>query len=405
MADGWPVVSIGDACDILRDRVDPARLPPDQMLTHFSIPALDTSGGPIVERAGGLGSHKFRVAKPSVLVSLLNPRIPRSVLTEGGPSVICSTEMAVLQVKSSDAMSIEFLGLVVTTDAFRRDLRRLVAGTTGSRQRVDPAELLSARIPLPPPAAQRRIVDLIKSVDAVGDAAGRESGDTRRALAAFLGDVVVRVEGRARPVAAALALSIGGNWGMDLGSGELDLPVYRQTEFSEDGALLRPAGATRSFSKHKVERRVLRPDDILLQKSAGTPSLPGRVVRVPGDIDRSVPSNFLQLLRPDHKVAKPAFLFWHLWWTHRVGGALEYQAGTNIRNLDVPRYLGREMVFPPLVVQRRIAAAADHLNQVVLMARTTSERTRQLRASLLRDLLEGSHEIPASYDRFLEGAA
>jgi hypothetical protein len=38
-------------------------------------------------------------------------------------------------------------------------------------------------------------------------------------------------------------------------------------------------------------------------------------------------------------------------------------------------------------------------------ARDVESATTALRATLLADLLSGDHEIPSSYDRFLDGAA
>ncbi len=404
MRDGWERVALREVCVLRRDRLDPRRMPADRVLKHFSIPAFDSTGGPSMDRAGHLRSHKFTVDRPSLLVSLLNPRIPRTVIAQGGPDVVCSTEMAVLQPRWGD-VTIGYLGVWASSDAFRRELERLVAGTTGSRQRVDPPELLDLPFAFPPLAEQRRIVDLVGALDAGAALACTLARAAETALVSFLDEVASQSSGNVVRPADLLALSVGGDWGGDPGTGEIDLPVYRQTEFTDVGLLSRPAQAVRSLSVRKLERRRLRPGDILLQKSAGTPSLPGRVVRCPDSIEEAVPSNFLQLLRPDPAQCSPAFLFWHLWRTHRVGIALDYQAGTNIRNLDVGRYLLREFVLPHRSDQDRIAAAADELQGVMLRATDVEHAIAGLRAALLADLLSGSHAIPPSYDRFLDGAA
>ena len=81
--------------------------------------------------------------------------------------------------------------------------------------------------------------------------------------------------------------SIGGIWGEDPGDAEIDVPVYRQTEFNDSGVLTTPADAFRSISKSQLKSRTLQHGDILIQKSAGTPTLPGRVVMVP-DLNNEV---------------------------------------------------------------------------------------------------------------------
>jgi len=313
-----------------------------------------------------------------------------------------STEFIVL--RAGPELLPDYLYVWASSQSTRSVAESLMTGTTG-RQRLAPPDMAALRIAVPPLAEQRRIVDLVAAVDAAAEAAVRLADNARNALAAFLADAMSSQEGYPVQILDLLVLSIGGDWGGDLGSSDIDLPVYRQTEFSETGILLRPAGAVRSFSRQRTVRRQLRPGDVLLQKSAGTPSLPGRVVRVPNDIERAIPSNFLHLLRPDPAVCDPAYLFWLLWSTHHEGHALAYQAGTNIRNLDVPRYLGREIALPEIAIQRTIAAAADAFQAEISRTSELQETVARLRAALLADLLSGDHEIPASYDRFLDGAA
>jgi len=296
-----------------------------------------------------------------------------------------------------------YVALLINRAGLWERLAEVVTGMGGRRKRVHPAALFGVAVPVPPLADQRRIVDLLEAVDSLASSASAVAERAHRALVAFARDSA-SLSGRTCAISDTLSLCLGGDWGGDPGTGELDLPVYRQTEFSDIGALLRPAEATRSFSRRKAERRELRPGDILLQKSAGTPSLPGRVVRVAHGIEESVPSNFLQLLRVDTATCDPGFLFWTLWAEHRSGVALDYQAGTNIRNLDVPAYLARDVVLPPLPTQQRISAAADCFQSEAHRAAELRETVSRLRAAVLNDLLSGRHEIPASYDRFLDGA-
>ena len=120
--------------------------------------------------------------------------------------------------------------------------------------------------------------------------------------------------------------SIGGIWGDDPGNSEIDVPVYRQTEFNDSGRLTTPADAFRSITKSQLKSRTLLYGDILIQKSAGTPTLPGRVVMVP-DLKNEVAtfSNFLNLLRPDQTKCIPRFAFLYFWFKHQTGRAYEFQ--------------------------------------------------------------------------------
>jgi restriction endonuclease S subunit len=189
-------------------------------------------------------------------------------------------------------------------------------------------------------------------------------------------------------ISQVLQVSIGGIWGEDPGVGEVDVAVYRQTEFDDEGCLTVPSEAVRSISAKQFSSRKLRPGDVLLQKSAGTPSLPGRVVKVPNGIGESATcSNFLQLLRTDPSVCNADFLFWSLWWRHRAGGALEFQRGTNIRNLDLNLYLGQPIVLPSLAEQLRIVDLMASVDTYIEALRQQLDAARTARNAVLHDLL------------------
>ena len=95
---GWRVARLGEVANLIRRNVQPARSG-DADFEHFSIPSFDTAGLPRVEKGDTIRSGKYLVEEPAVLVSKLNPRIPRVWLAQpssGGRSV-ASTEFLVLQ--------------------------------------------------------------------------------------------------------------------------------------------------------------------------------------------------------------------------------------------------------------------------------------------------------------------
>jgi type I restriction enzyme S subunit len=181
----------------------------------------------------------------------------------------------------------------------------------------------------------------------------------------------------------------GGIWGSDPGSDEVDILVYRQTEFDDEGRLACGSGVKRSASKRQLESRTLQPGDILLQKSAGTPSLPGRVVLVPTAIERDATcSNFLQLIRANTKYCESLFLFWVLWYRHRRGLALEFQRGTNIRNLDLNRYLGKSVLLPSLAEQKRFVKTVSLIDDFIRKSEQALVESLHLSAVLRNFSLE-----------------
>src|SRR5437016_4859646 len=98
-------------------------------------------------------------------------------------------------------------------------------------------------------------------------------------------------------VSAVLSRSIGGTWGKAPGSDEIDVTIIRVADFCDDGTVNLSTAPLRSITKKQLESRELRAGDLLLEKSGGGTTKPvGRVARLPANVPRVVPTNFVQLL-------------------------------------------------------------------------------------------------------------
>lgn len=185
-----------------------------------------------------------------------------------------------------------------------------------------------------------------------------------------------------------ISYSIGGIWGEDPGNSEVDVPVYRQTEFNNSGILTTPADAYRSITRSQLKSRALQYGDILIQKSAGTPTLPGRVVMVP-KLKNEVAtfSNFLNLLRPDETKCIPRFAFLCFWFKHHIGRAYEFQRGTNIKNLDLPNYLEETIFLPSLMQQKRIVDLVSSVDSYIETLQGQLQSVKRSRNAVLHQLL------------------
>jgi restriction endonuclease S subunit len=185
-----------------------------------------------------------------------------------------------------------------------------------------------------------------------------------------------------------LEVSIGGVWGGEPGTDEIDVCVYRQTEFDDNGTLSMPSDAVRSITQNQLKSRTLQPGDVLMQKSAGTPTLPGRVVIVPSEIERNATcSNFLHLLRADFTRCSSQFLFWFLWFNHQSGRAFEFQRGTNIKNLDLNQYLAQQVLLPPIEEQKRIVDVVSSVDAYIDALQQQADTARTSRNAVLHELL------------------
>lgn len=134
----------------------------DERVEHHSLPAFDSAHAPGVVAPGMIKSGKFEVAGPSVLVSKLNPRFPRIWDLPGVRPMraLASTEFLVLESRYSSST---VLWAVLSQPAFSASLESQVAGTSGSHQRVRPADLLATMV-TDPRALSDRVTDVITAL-------------------------------------------------------------------------------------------------------------------------------------------------------------------------------------------------------------------------------------------------
>jgi type I restriction enzyme S subunit len=146
--DKTPNAVVGDLADIERDSVSPMEHK-DELFDHFSLPAFDEARRPVRECGGSIKSNKFVVRAGAVLLSKLNPAIPRvwypRVRRE--PRSIASTEFQVMRPRMTS--SPEFLYCLLRSEPVRDHLVGLASGTSNSHQRVKPDDLLATPAPMP----------------------------------------------------------------------------------------------------------------------------------------------------------------------------------------------------------------------------------------------------------------
>jgi type I restriction enzyme S subunit len=161
----WEVKRLGDVATLNRLNVIPASLP-TQMFVHFSLPAFDAGKAPVTEPGAAIGSNKFRVPQGAVLVSKLNPRIPRVWAPDDiPPEAIASTEFLVLTPR--EGTSRRFLFVLCSSPLFCEQMELAATGTTGSHQRISPDGALSLKVSVPVDVEeQTAIAEVLSDMDA-----------------------------------------------------------------------------------------------------------------------------------------------------------------------------------------------------------------------------------------------
>ncbi len=113
----------------------------DTTVAHFSFSAFDDGAWPKLVESRSIMSGKFLLPVPCVLVSKLNPRIPRiwDVAALPDEMALASSEFVVLR---PAGVGTSALWSALRQPGVSEMLRQQVAGTSGSRQRVRPRDLM-----------------------------------------------------------------------------------------------------------------------------------------------------------------------------------------------------------------------------------------------------------------------
>src|SRR5690606_22258128 len=120
--------------------VNPATRP-DELFQHYSLPAFDAGQLPVSDPGETIKSNKTPVPSGAVLVSKLNPHIPRIwFVGDVEANSVCSTEFLVWTPKSGIGSA--FVYCLASSQAFNAAMRQLVTGTSNSHQRVKPDQLI-----------------------------------------------------------------------------------------------------------------------------------------------------------------------------------------------------------------------------------------------------------------------
>ena len=177
---GWKVGNVAGFASLSRNGINPGDFP-DETFEYFSLPAFDAGQTPKPELGRAIKSNKYLIPPDAVLLSKLNPRIPRlwlPVVSENRRA-ISSTEFLLVSPRAE--ASREFIYGFLSSEAFADVFETLVTGTSGSHQRVKPEGLLSMNIVVPGKSVIHHFSKVVQPLLARTDRAREES----QTLAAF----------------------------------------------------------------------------------------------------------------------------------------------------------------------------------------------------------------------------
>lgn len=197
-------------------------------------------------------------------------------------------------------------------------------------------------------------------------------------------------------IGSLLESSFPGEWGSNPRGDVKDAVVLRGADFNQSGRFSDSAGVPRHIPREKLKKIALKPGDILLEKSGGSPDQPvGRVSLFQGAPGPAASSNFLQTLRPGSEV-NAEYLFYLLQHEYVTGRVLPFQQQTTgLINFQLRDYF-KEIVRLPkeLEEQRHIAEVLSALDEEIEATEALVQKFDVVRVGLVRDLLSAVDDCP-----------
>jgi type I restriction enzyme S subunit len=146
---GWTIAPVQNFLNHSTSGLSPSEYPEEEF-AHYSIPNYDTGRLPQLEKGETILSNKFPVPDGCVLLSKLNPRIPRIWLPILNPQyrAIASTEFLVMA--PIPPITREFAYSLCHSDEFYGRFCSLSSGTSTSHQRVKPTDFVKMEAVIPP---------------------------------------------------------------------------------------------------------------------------------------------------------------------------------------------------------------------------------------------------------------
>lgn len=398
----------------VRDSIAVSSMPAE--VHHWSIPALDEFGSPVVEAADAIGSAKLRLTGGEVMISRLNPRKARVVAVPANLHGfnVASGEFVVLRPVS---ICQQFLYYLLSSTAVRQRLDAHVQSVTRSQQRVRPEQVRQLRVRIPSNhGEQQRIADFLDAetsrIDGLIEthaAAIRLLGERERsALDLSLGAAQIDWSDHGTPIGlgkpmvrlAAVAFVQSGvtlDSGRSLDDAATEVPYLRVANV-QDGHVDLEEIKTVPANTVMMARHSLRPGDVLMTEG-GDPDKLGRGAVWQGQVDPCLHQNHVFAVRPDPARLDPEFLSLLTRTTYaRAYFETTATKTTGIASTSATKIAGFRI--PVLTLDAQRAAVARTQAELRLIAELTELHRQQIallrerRQALITAAVTGELEVP-----------
>lgn len=277
-----------------------------------------------------------------------------------------------------------------------------MVGSTG-RQRLAPGDLGAMPMALPPIEDQRRMADLLSSMDAMAAEACERAKATLVLKARYLGDVLHTLEAAERkPLGSLAEVQSGISWTKadELQRGDpAGIGVMGVTNVQRDHVHANDCGWIRRTPQ--AEQRAIAGHTILMIRTNGNPDRIGNVHRAPAEAVGYTISSFLTGITPNDP-DEAGYLLRVLQSPQSQDAITAATSGsTGLKNIAVTWIRELEIPWPSLQQRGDVDATATAFDSVISAHTAEALSLQRLRDAALSALLSGAHTLPESYDQFV----
>jgi type I restriction enzyme S subunit len=379
MPNHWRLTTLGEAAE-----VEMGQSPPGD--TYNS----NGDGLPFLQGSAEFGerfpspdrwcSAPTRVAEPGDL--LVSVRAPV------GDTNFADTRLAIgrglARVRTTSVASADFLRFVIQSEVGR--LNQNAGG--GMFASITAKNLRGFQITLPPIPEQRRIADLIGSIDSYIDSLKIQVEATRTARSALL---------------AELLSNSGDDWQRTALGGAAEVnpkepPLPEDAPFVPMDAVnagQRWVGYTEQRGRRSGARA--RAGDVLFARI--TPCLEnGKTAQVQPEIERCGGSTEFIVLRGSDRLDPDFLYFWATDRSVRMTAASLMTGSTGRQRLSAKDLAAMELDLPPIAEQRRIVDIVESVDEQADSLESLIDSAQLVRAGVLTELLSGERLLDEAYD-------
>ncbi len=287
-----------------------------------------------------------------------------------------------------------FINLLISHQSFKEEIESRTRGIIGGITR-DIEKIICF---VPQPREQKRIVDLILSIDGYIEALQEELAIIKRSRGAVLHELLTAVgDDWSETTLGEIA-----TWGSG-GTPKADNPDYyggeipwcvigdlTESEVWETEKTITHLGLSNSSAK------VIDPGSVLLAMYGASIGRTG-ISAIPMATNQAI-----AFASCDSNLALPKYLLAYL--QTQKTKFVDMGQGAAQPNISQTIIKSWPLELPPIPYQREIVTTLDVFDTTLSTLQSSIHSAKLLRSSLLSDLLSGEHEIPASYDKVI-GAA